>query len=736
MNKTELITYDTTEKVFHLQGKNSSYLIQIVREGYLVHLHWGRKVRNYHGAAAVRHADRAFSPNPDPADRAFSLDTLPQEYPAYGHTDYRSPAIHLEWPDGSRISDLRYDSHRILKGKPVLAGLPATYAESESEAETLEITLKDSLYPVLVTLRYTVFADTDILARSVEIQNRTDAAVKILKAASLNIDFRDTDFQLLHLSGTWGRERQVVRKDLAEGSCSIESRRGASSHQHNPFLALLRPGASETSGEVYAVNLVYSGNFLAQAEVDGFDNTRVSIGINPFEFTWLLEPGESFQAPEAVMAYSPSGLGELSRGLHRLYRSRLCRGKHRDLERPILINNWEATYFDFDEASIVGIARNASPLGIELMVLDDGWFGKRNNDQSSLGDWQVDQVKLPNGLEGLAAKINALGLKFGLWVEPEMVSPDSDLYREHPDWCLHVPGRNRSESRNQLVLDLSRTDVQEYIIVAMSRILDNRSVSYIKWDMNRNMTEVGSAALGPNQQKEVFHRYILGLYRVLETIVTRYPDVLFESCSGGGGRFDPGMLYYMPQTWTSDNTDAIARLKIQQGTSIAYPASSMGSHVSAVPNHQVNRITSLKMRGDVAMSANLGYELDLRQQSEAERAEMKAQVDYYKSIRHLVQFGNLYRLLDAFASNEASWMYVSDHADEAIAFYYRVLGQAQEKFQNLRLQGLDPQADYVTEDGTVYGGDELMNIGIPIPLLTGDFQSWTIHLKRPMFRQN
>ena len=644
--------------------------------------------------------------------------------------------FNLEWPDGSRISDLRYDSHRILKGKPVLAGLPATYAESESEAETLEITLKDSLYPVLVTLRYTVFADTDILARSVEIQNRTDAAVKILKAASLNIDFRDTDFQLLHLSGTWGRERQVVRKDLAEGSCSIESRRGASSHQHNPFLALLRPGASETSGEVYAVNLVYSGNFLAQAEVDGFDNTRVSIGINPFEFTWLLEPGESFQAPEAVMAYSPSGLGELSRGLHRLYRSRLCRGKHRDLERPILINNWEATYFDFDEASIVGIARNASPLGIELMVLDDGWFGKRNNDQSSLGDWQVDQVKLPNGLEGLAAKINALGLKFGLWVEPEMVSPDSDLYREHPDWCLHVPGRNRSESRNQLVLDLSRTDVQEYIIVAMSRILDNRSVSYIKWDMNRNMTEVGSAALGPNQQKEVFHRYILGLYRVLETIVTRYPDVLFESCSGGGGRFDPGMLYYMPQTWTSDNTDAIARLKIQQGTSIAYPASSMGSHVSAVPNHQVNRITSLKMRGDVAMSANLGYELDLRQQSEAERAEMKAQVDYYKSIRHLVQFGNLYRLLDAFASNEASWMYVSDHADEAIAFYYRVLGQAQEKFQNLRLQGLDPQADYVTEDGTVYGGDELMNIGIPIPLLTGDFQSWTIHLKRPMFRQN
>ena len=730
MFQSKLIDYNTTDKVFHLHGKNSSYLIQVVRNGYLVHLHWGSKIRNYRGTAAVRYADRAFSANPDPADRTFSLDTLPQEYPAYGHTDYRSPAIQLEWADGSRITDLRYDSHVIVPGKPGLVGLPATYVESEAEAETLEITLKDSLYPVFVKLRYTVFANTDLLARSAEIQNGTDAAVKILKAASLNVDFRDDKFQVLHLSGKWGNERQVIRKDLAAGSHSIESRRGASSHQQNPFVALLRPDTTETAGEAYAVNLVYSGNFLVQAEVDGFGVTRLTTGINPFEFTWQLAPGESFQTPEAVMAYSATGLGELSRSLHRLYRNRLCRGKYRDLERPILINNWEATYFDFNEETLAGIASNAAPLGIELLVLDDGWFGNRNNDLSSLGDWQVNLAKLPNGLEGLAAQVNQMGMKFGLWVEPEMISRDSDLYRAHPDWCLHVPGRNRSESRNQLVLDLARTEVQDYIIATMSAILDNRSISYIKWDMNRNMTEVGSPAFGPGQQKEIFHRYILGLYRVLETLVTRYPDVLFESCSGGGGRFDPGMLYYMPQTWTSDNTDAVARLKIQQGTSLAYPASAMASHVSAVPNHQVHRVTSLAMRGAVAMAGNFGYELDLRTLTDEEKREMAEQVSIYKSIRPIVQFGDLYRLQDAFTSNQTAWMYVSADASEAVVFYYKVLGQAQESFVNLRLQGLDPEADYLSENGVLFGGDELMSVGLPVPVLDGDFQSWVARLKK------
>lgn len=730
MNQSSSIVYDTLNRVFNLQGARSSYLIQILRDGYLVHLHWGGQVRSYHGGAAVRHADRAFSPNPYAEDRTFSLDTIPQEYPAYGHTDFRAPAIQLEWPDGSRITDFRYASHRIFAGKPALAGLPATYVEADAEAETLEITLRDTLYPVALVLSYTIFHGTDILARSVRITNDSDATVRILKAASLNVDFRDDQFELLHLSGTWGRERQVIRKKVDAGVYAVESRRGASSHQHNPFVALLRPGTTETTGEVYAVNLVYSGNFLAQVEVDGFYSTRLNIGINPFEFTWDLNPGETFQTPEAIMAYSPAGLGDLSRNLHRLYRRRLCRGPHRDLERPILINNWEATYFDFDAETITGIAQSASPLGIEMLVLDDGWFGKRNDDHSSLGDWKVNLAKLPQGLEGLAAKVSGLGMKFGLWVEPEMVSPDSDLYRSHPDWCLHVPGRNRSESRNQLILDYSRTDVQDYIIGEMSAILDNPSISYIKWDMNRNMTEAGSAALPAGQQREVFHRYILGLYRVLETIVTRYPRVLFESCSGGGGRFDPGMLYYMPQTWTSDNTDAVARLRIQQGTSLAYPAISMGSHVSAVPNHQVHRSTGLAMRGHVAMAGNLGYELDLRQLTAAEKAEMTEQITFYKRIRPIVQFGDLYRLKDAFSGNETAWQYVTEDGLEAVAFYYRVLGHAQDPFVNLRLQGLDPAASYQTDDGLVYGGDELMAFGLPVPVLVGDFQSWAVHLTR------
>lgn len=730
MQQSPAITFDPANRVFHLQGARSSYLIQIVRDGYLTHLHWGSKISTYRGSAVVRHADRAFSPNPYPSDRAFSLDTLPQEFPAYGNTDFRTPAIQLAWTDGSRISDFRYQSHRIFAGKKPLTGLPATYVEADQEAETLEITLKDALQPVIAVLSYTVFAGTDILTRSVRIVNESSQVVRIEKITSATIDFRDKDFELLQLSGAWGRERHVVRKPVAEGTAQIESRRGASSHQHNPFIALLRPQATETQGEVYALNLVYSGNFLAQVEVDGFATTRVNLGINPFEFSWALEAGASFQAPEAVLAYSPAGLGDLSRGLHRLYRTRLSRGPHRDRERPILVNNWEATYFDFDETSIVNIARQASLMGIELMVLDDGWFGRRNDDRSSLGDWEVNRQKLPSGLEGLAAKINDLGLQFGLWVEPEMVSPDSELYRSHPDWCLHVPQRRRSESRNQLVLDLSRVDVQDYIIEAMSRVLDNAAIRYIKWDMNRNMTEVGSAALPAAQQQEVAHRYILGLYRVLETLVNRYPEVLFESCSGGGGRFDPGMLYYMPQTWTSDNTDAISRLKIQHGTSLAYPAISMGSHVSAVPNHQVHRLTDLKIRGDVAMAGNFGYELDLSKLSSLEKRQIAEQVSFYKLIRSVVQFGDQYRLLDAFTSNRVAWMQVDTSKERAVVFYYKILAEAQEPFQNLRLQGLDPEAAYKTDDGKIYGGDELMAIGLPVPPLDGDFQSWVVTLQQ------
>lgn len=724
------IVFHPANKTFHLQANDTSYVMQIVRSGYLAHLYWGKKIRHYRESNPLQFFDRGFSPNPDPSDRTFSLDTLPQEYPAYGNTDFRTPAYQVQLENGSMISELRYKTHWIYKGKPKLEGLPATYVENENEAETLEILLEDQLIGLHVTLLYTVYEKWNVITRSVRFDNNGSECIKLLRALSMNVDFPHADYEWLHLPGAWARERAVERRPLVSGTQSVESRRGASSHQHNPFIALLQKGANEDYGEVYGFSLVYSGNFLAQIEVDQFRTARVSIGINPFDFTWLLEPGESFQTPEVVMVYSDRGLNGMSKIYHQLYRTRLARGVYRDRERPILINNWEATYFDFNEEKILRLAKTAAELGIELFVLDDGWFGKRDNDRSSLGDWFVNKQKLPNGLEGLAKNINQMGMQFGLWIEPEMVSVDSELYRNHPDWCLHVPNRPRSEGRNQLVLDYSRKEVCDYIIQVVSDVLASAPISYVKWDMNRHMTEIGSAALPPERQRETAHRYMLGLYRVMEEITSRFPHILFESCSGGGGRFDPGMLYYMPQTWTSDNTDAVSRLKIQYGTSLVYPISAMGAHVSAVPNHQVHRITSLEMRGHVAMSGNFGYELDLTKLSEEEKAIVKQQVAFYKDIRRLVQFGTFYRILSPFEGNETAWMFVAEDKSEAFVAYFRVLAEANAPLSFLRLKGLDPNKDYeITGSGEVYGGDELMYVGLNVPERRGDFISVIWHLK-------
>ncbi|MGG3917080.1 alpha-galactosidase [Parageobacillus thermoglucosidasius] len=727
------IVFHPANKTFHLQANDTSYVMQIVRSGYLAHLYWGKKVRHYRESNPLQFFDRGFSPNPDPSDRTFSLDTLPQEYPAYGNTDFRTPAYQVQLENGSTISDLRYKTHRIYKGKPKLEGLPATYVENENEAETLEIILEDHVTGLHVTLFYTVYERWNVITRSVRFDNNGSERIKLLRALSMNVDFRDDHFDFLHLFGAHCRERYIERKPLFVGTQSVESRRGASSHQQNPFIALLRKNANEDEGIVYAFNFVYSGNFLAQVEVDQFHTTRVSMGINPFDFTWLLEPGESFQTPEVVMVYSDKGLNGMSQTFHQLYRTRLARGVYRERERPILINNWEATYFDFNEEKILHIAKTAAELGIELFVLDDGWFGKRDSDRSSLGDWFVNKQKLPNGLEGLAKSINQMGMQFGLWVEPEMVSVDSELYRKHPDWCIHVPNRPRSEGRNQLVLDYSRKEVCDYIIQVISDVLASAPISYVKWDMNRHMTEIGSAALPPERQRETAHRYILGLYRVMEEITSRFPHVLFESCSGGGGRFDPGMLYYMPQTWTSDNTDAVSRLKIQYGTSLVYPISAMGAHVSAVPNHQVHRMTSLEMRGHVAMSGNFGYELDLTKLSEEEKAIVKQQVAFYKDIRSLVQFGTFYRILSPFEGNETAWMFVSEDKSEAFVAYFRVLAEANAPLSFIRLKGLDPEKDYeLIGSGEIYGGDELMYVGLNVPQRRGDFISviWRLRAAR------
>lgn len=725
------IYYNEKHRIFHLQAKDTSYVMEIFKSRYLVHLFWGKKIRPNDESRILQFKNRSFSPNLDPSDPIFSLDTLPLEYPSYGNSDFRLPAYQIQLQNGSTLSDAIYRSHKFFRGKPRLEGLPATYIEAEYEAETLEIELFDQLIGLSIFLSYTVYENFNVITRSVRFVNNGKQDIKILRALSTNVNFRDDAFNSLQLSGAHERERQIQTQPLVMGIHSIESSRGASSHQQNPFIALMRKDADEYHGEVYGFSFVYSGNFLAQIQVDQFKTTRVSMGINPFDFSWLLKPSEHFQTPEIVMVYSDTGINQMSETYHNLYRTRLCRGKYRDRIRPILINNWEATYFNFNSEILINIATTAKELGIELFVLDDGWFGKRNSDTCCLGDWFVNREKIPEGLDALSKRINELGMMFGLWFEPESVSPNSNLYRMHPDWVIHVPNRTRSESRHQLLLDLSREEVCDAIIKMVSDILSSANISYVKWDMNRHMTEIGSAKLPPERQRETAHRYMLGLYRILNEITTAFPNILFESCSGGGGRFDPGMLFYMPQTWTSDNTDAVARLGIQYGTSIVYPQITMGAHVSAVPNHQTNRITSLKFRGDVAMSANLGYELDVTKLIDEEKKIIRQQTFIYKIIRPLVQFGEFYRLLSPFKGNETAWMIVSKDKKDVIVYYYRVLAEANAPFSYLRLKGLDSKMDYqlvqmdyqLVNNSVLYGGDELMNVGINVPELKGDFQS-------------
>ena len=725
------IVYDASSKTFNLSTSKTSYVLKVLDSNHVAHVYWGKKIKAKNLDYVLRSKNwGSFLTNTDNIDD-FMLEMTPQEYPGYGSTDLRTPAVELQFSDGTSATDFRYESHNIYAGKNKLNNLPATYVEDENEAMTLELTLVDSLKNVKLILSYSVFEEFDAITRSVKIINESNEDVNINRVLSANVDFRDSDYELLQLSGAWARERHIIRKEIRSGSQSIESRRGSSSNAQNPFMSLVRKDTTEQHGEVYGFSLIYSGNFLANVEVDMYENARVQIGINPFDFTWLLKSKEEFTAPEAVLVYSNEGLTGMSHIYNCLYGKRLCKGKYRDEVRPILINNWEATYFDFNETKIKEIAREATNLGMELFVLDDGWFGKRDDDNSSLGDWFVNEEKLKGGLNQLATEINEMGLQFGLWFEPEMVSPISELYKEHPDWCIHIPGRNRSEARRQLILDYSREDVCNYIIEKISEVLSSAPISYVKWDMNRNMSEIGSAKLPANRQREVAHRYILGLYKVLEEITTRFPDVLFESCSGGGGRFDPGMLYYMPQTWTSDNTDAIERLKIQFGTSMVYPNASIGCHVSAVPNHQVDRITPIETRGVVAMSGNFGYELDITKLPESEKEIIKEQVKLYKEIRETIQFGKCYRLSSPFENNDIAWMFISKDCEEIIVSFVRTLAKPNSKFISLKLVGLDESLKYeILGENIIVGGDELMNIGLNVPDLKGDYQAKMWRLKK------
>ncbi|MBU5594301.1 alpha-galactosidase [Amphibacillus sp. MSJ-3] len=726
-----MITFDQQTKTFHLQNKTTSYIIGIEEHNYLTHLYFGKKINHYSGGYRYPRTNRSFSPNPAHSkDRLFSLDTLPLEYPGFGHGDFREPAHLIKLTSGSRVNDFRYVSYEIQDGKPALEGLPATYVQDETDAMTLVLTLQDTISQLTLRLFYTIFAEASVITRSAQLVNDGSETVEINRLASQALDFGNQPLELIHLNGTWAKERQLTRETIHPGIKVIDSKRGSSSHQQNPFAAFVTPQTTEFQGEAYGFSLLYSGNHETIVQKDPFDQIRVIMGINSFNFGWQLQPKASFQTPEVVMVYSDQGLNAMSQTYHDLFNQHLIRGKYKHKERPTLINNWEATYFDFNEDKIMNIVSEAKALGVEMFVLDDGWFGGREDDFTSLGDWVETEGKLACGLENLAQQVHDQGMKFGLWFEPEMISEDSELFRAHPEWALGIPGRERSLSRSQYVLDFSRADVRENIYQQMTAIFDRVPLDYVKWDMNRNMTEVYSVLLGPEQQGEVAHRYILGLYEFLERLTTSYPEILFESCSGGGGRFDAGFLYYMPQTWTSDNTDAIARLKIQYGTSLVYPISSMGAHVSAIPNHQTGRETSLTIRGNVAMSGVFGYELDLTQLTSEEKAEIKEQVAFYKQHRQLLQFGDFYRLKSPYEGNDTAWMFVSKDQKEAMVFYFRVLADAAHPLVTLKLTGLAADAVYEINQEE-FGGDELMNIGFYIDSeLYGDYATQRFYLKR------
>jgi len=704
------IQFDKEQQIFHLQTKNTSYVMGVWENTHLLHLYYGKKIKEYSVLTEnfpVRE-HRSFECEDLPV---YSTGTLPLEYPVYGSGDYRSPAFHAEYEDGSHITHLSYQGYEIVAGKQPLAGLPATYVESDNEAETLKITLCDAKTGLEILLSYTVFQDSDAIAKSVLVKNGGDSTIRLKTVMSSCIHLYDKDYDFVHLEGSWARERTLQKRPLMTGTMSVDSKRTTSSHHHSPFLALARPYATETQGDVYAMSFVYSGNHIEMTEVDAFDMTRAMVGINPFGFGWNLESGKEFQAPEVILTYSGEGFGTMSRTYHKLYRTRLCRGNFRDKERPVLINNWEATYFNFNEEKIVSIAEKAKSVGVELMVLDDGWFGKRDSDNCSLGDWVVNKRKLPNGLEGLANKVTDLGMQFGLWFEPEMISENSDLYRAHPDWCLHVEGRRKTPSRFQLILDLSREDVRDYVVEAISKVLRSAPISYVKWDMNRNASEVGSNGFSKEQQMEISHRYILGVYEILERLTSAFPDVLFEGCSGGGGRFDAGMLYYFPQYWTSDDSDAIERLTIQHGTSMVMPACTMGAHVSAVPNHQVKRTTPLKTRGDVAMVGQFGYELDLNTLTDEEIEIVKAQIAKYKELRHTVHYGEMYRLKSPLEGRNCAWEYVTE--EQIVLLYCTTNVRVGLGKTCVKLEGLDPNAKYQEKDsGVIYDGDYLMHVGL------------------------
>lgn len=722
------ITYFEKERIFKLDTPNSSYVIGIVdKENFVGHVYYGKKLRDANIAYLLRIGEGPFVPSENNRERVSFYDTFPMEYAGNGLGDYRRSSISVRTAGGHTAVSLFYVSHKIYAGKPGLAGLPATFGD-ENDCETLELLCEDPVLGLKVTLLYTAFSDVDVITRSVRIENDGEM-LYLTKALSFSMDMDNRDFTLLTMHGSWARERMLEHRKVKKGFMGVESVRGESSHQEHPFMALAAGNADQSQGEVYGMHFVYSGNFIGQVELGQFDTVRVGMGIHPENFCWKLEKGESFQTPEVVLVYSDIGYDGMTHQFHELYRNHLIRSEYKDKKRPILINNWEATYFDFNTEKLLSIAKKAAELGIEMLVMDDGWFGHRNDDSTSLGDWYVNEEKLNGGLKHLVDEVNKLGLKFGIWFEPEMISPDSKLYEAHPDWAIQIPGREGSLCRNQYVLDLTRKEVRDYAYESVALILRSANIEYVKWDMNRQLSDIGSFGLPADRQGELYHRYVLAVYEMQERLVTEFPHLLLENCSGGGARFDPGMLYYSPQIWCSDDTDAVERLKIQESTAMIYPLSTMGAHVSDCPNHTVGRVTPFETRGHVALAGTFGYELDITKIPEEDRQMIPKQVAMYHKYNDLVRSGDYYRIA-SYQENHYFDCYevVSKDKSEALVTFVQVINRPNYKSRRITLKGLDPQKNYCLEgEDTVYAGDTLMYAGILIQNPWGDFQSKLLH---------